>query len=53
MTQEKLREVLKAHKLWLTSDGKEGELADLSSEDLRGLYLPVQIYAVQTFFGQT
>ena len=40
MTQEKLREVLKAHKLWLTSDGKEGELADLSSEDLRGLYLP-------------
>ena len=40
MTQENLREVLEAHKLWLTSDGKEGELADLSSEDLRGLYLP-------------
>ena len=40
MTQENLREVLKAHKLWLTSDGKEGELADLIREDLRGLYLP-------------
>ena len=40
MTQEKLREVLEAHKLWLNSDGKEGELADLSSEDLRGLDLP-------------
>ena len=35
MTQEKLKEVLEAHKLWLNSDGKEGEKADLRNADLR------------------
>ena len=34
MTQEKLREVLEAHKRWLNSDGKEVEKADLHGTDL-------------------
>ena len=34
MTQEKLREVLEAHKRWLNSDGKEVEKADLHGADL-------------------
>ena len=36
MTQEKLREVLEAHKRWLNSYGKEGELADLIGAYLIG-----------------
>lgn len=44
MTQENLREVLEAHKLWLNSDCKEGERANLigaylREADLRGANL--------------
>ena len=34
ITQEELNEILKNHKLWLNSNGKEGERADLSYTDL-------------------
>lgn len=36
MTQENLREVLEAHKLWLNSDCKEGERAYLIGANLHG-----------------
>lgn len=34
-----LGEVLEAHKLWVESNGKEGERAELEGADLRGSYL--------------
>lgn len=39
MTQEKLREVLEAHKQWLNSVGKSGEKADLRGANLLGANL--------------
>mgnify|MGYP002672113775 CR=1 FL=1 len=39
ITREELNEVLEKHKLWLDTDGKEGEQADLSYTDLRGFNL--------------
>jgi len=35
MTKQELDKILDNHKLWLSSDGKKGERADLSSADLR------------------
>ena len=34
--QEELNKVLKLHKLWLNTDGKEGERADLTDVNLAG-----------------
>ncbi len=35
ITPEELKEILKAHKKWVKSDGKEGVMANLSMADLR------------------
>ena len=39
ITREELDMILKNHELWRTTDGKEGERADLSYTDLRGFNL--------------
>lgn len=39
ITQDELEEILEKHKLWLESDGYDGERADLSYTDLSGLNL--------------
>ena len=37
--QERLAEILEAHRRQMASDGREGELADLQGADLRGVDL--------------
>ena len=39
ITEEELREILEQHKLWLDSNGKEGERADLFDANLTGANL--------------
>ncbi len=39
MKQEKLNVVLKAHKVWLETDGQQGRRAELGWADLRGVDL--------------
>ena len=39
MTFEKLQEILAAHKLWLQTDGKQGQRANLTRADLRRAFL--------------
>ena len=39
MERQKLNEILKKHKLWLSSGGEEGERANLSNADLRNANL--------------
>jgi hypothetical protein len=34
MSPEKLERILEAHKLWVATDGEQGERADLSGPDL-------------------
>ena len=36
MTPEKLQEILAAHKLWLNTDGEQGQRADLTGANLTG-----------------
>lgn len=40
ITKEELKIILEAHKIWLKSNGKEGERADLSNTNLYGVNLP-------------
>ena len=39
MDKEVLNEILEKHKIWLETDGKKGERADLSEADLRNANL--------------
>jgi uncharacterized protein YjbI with pentapeptide repeats len=39
MNQDKLNKILKSHKLWLDTEGEEGEQADFSRADLIGIDL--------------
>src|SRR6056297_4097092 len=50
MNKEKLKNILKQHKLWLESYGKKGERADLRSADLRYANLKNIYYNTGTSF---
>lgn len=43
ITQAELDEILKQHQLWLNTSGKQGQRADLSYCDLRGLAFPFKV----------